>query len=194
MMLPDNAAFLDEVVDAILQHNPVAMTYRRFNGTAEELRIRPLSIAVYDHQLYIIGRDNEDVDHPFRFSRITNVEREATTFEYPSKADYDPNRLFLDSFGIFIGADVDVQEIELKLQPKWATFASCHRWHRSQKVVRRDDHVMVRMRVRLCPELKAWILGFGADAEVISPPGLRDDIRRSVAAMAMVYRAQAKAK
>lgn len=187
MMLPDNAAFLDEVVDAVLQHNPVVMTYRRFSGHEEELRIRPLSIAVYDHQLYVIGRDDADVDHPFRFSRISCVEREGTTFEYPSKAEYDPDGLFNDSFGIFVGGEHGVEAVELRLNRRWKSFVSCHRWHRSQKIVTRQDHLLVRMRVRLCPELKAWILGFGPDAEVLAPTALRDDVRATVAAMGRVY-------
>lgn len=188
MMLPDNAHVLDDIVDAVLRRNFITMKYRRFNGTTETLRIKPLSIAVYDHQLYVIGRDNKNVDHPFRFSRVTELEREEATFTYPSKDEYDPDRLFADSFGVFVGTEYPVEEVHLRLSPRWAAFVEHHRWHRTQQVVRHDDHVALRLRVRVCPELEAWILSFGEQVEVVAPPTLRRAIRARLRQAAQTYR------
>lgn len=190
MMLPDNAGLLDEVVDAVLRRNFVSMTYRRFSGATETLRLKPLSIVVYDHQLYVIGRDEKAVDHPFRFSRIVEVDREDATFAYPSKAEYDPDQLFADSFGVFIGAEHPVRNVELKLRSKWSTFVEHHRWHRTQKVVHVGDHVLVRLRVRVCPELEAWILGFGEQAEVVAPRELRAAMRSRIRFMSQIYESE----
>jgi len=151
------------------------------------VRAKPLSIVVYDHQLYVVCRDDKGKDHPYRFSRITQVDREDTTFAYPTKAEYDPDRLFADSFGIFIGAEYPVESIELKMAPRWSVFVEHHRWHRTQEIVRRSDHVLVRMRARACPELQAWILGLGADVEVLAPNSLRKVIASKVRAMGKVY-------
>ena len=41
-------------------------------------------------------------------------------------------------------------------------------------------------------ELKAWILGFGPDAEVLAPTALREDVRATVAAMARAYRSSTR--
>jgi hypothetical protein len=41
--------------------------------------------------------------------------------------------------------------------------------------------------VRLCPELVAWILGFGPDVRVIGPPVLRRRIARLSRQMARVH-------
>jgi hypothetical protein len=40
----------------------------------------------------------------------------------------------------------------------------------------------------MCPELVAWILGFGADVRVVQPPALRERIARVAARMADVHR------
>jgi hypothetical protein len=187
MMLPDNAGVLDDLVDAVLRRNFISMTYRRFDGVEQQVRVRPLSIVVYDHQLYVVGRDEHGLDHPFRFSRIAEIDREEATFAYPSKAEYDPDRLFADSFGIFVGPEYPVEEVQLRLHARWSAFVEHHRWHRTQQVVRHADHIAVRMRVRICPEVEAWILGFGEQAEVIVPEALRKTIRSRVRAMATLY-------
>ena len=187
MMLPEKAEYLDEVVDAVLRRNHLSMRYRPFDRDAESVRIKPLSIAVYAHQLYVIGRDERNVDHPFRFSRIVHVEREETTFAYPSKSDYDPERLFADSFGIFVGSEFPVEDVQLKFAARWSTFVDHHRWHKTQRVEQRADGIVLRMRVRVCPELEAWILGFGEEVEVLAPAGLRKVIGAKLAAGADVY-------
>jgi len=111
--LLDRSPLLDEVIEAVLQHQVLSLEYTRFNGTVEHLRLEPLSIVVHDHQLYVVGRDGEGGLHPYRFSRISAVDVLADTFEYPGRTEYDPEQVFRDSFGIFLG--VGVQDVELKL-------------------------------------------------------------------------------
>jgi hypothetical protein len=188
IMLPDNSGILDDLIDAVLHHHFATLTYTRFDGSHDTVTIKPLSIATCDHQLYVVGRDDDGRDHPYRFSRITAADSDVTTFSYPTKAEYDPDQLFEKSLGVFVGEKYAVREIEIRLARKWATFAKFHRWHRTQRV---DDthtaHVTVTMTVRLCPELTAWVLGFGEEAEVIAPIELRNEVARRTAAAAEVY-------
>lgn len=187
MMLPDRSGFLDELVDAVLLRTVVEMDYLRFSGEAITAVVKPLSIAVYAHQLYVIGRDRSGQDHPFRFSRIESVERTDETFEYPAKADYDPSQVFADSFGVIVGPEYPVATVRVLLAANWATFAHRHRWHRSQKVTLAHDGVVVELKVRVCPEVEAWILGFGEEAEVLAPSSLRERVRARIQAMAQKY-------
>ncbi len=50
-----------------------------------------------------------------------------------------------------------------------------------------DGHVIVSARVKLTVDLRAWLLGFGATAEVLAPKKLRDEMRETAAAMAGKY-------
>jgi predicted DNA-binding transcriptional regulator YafY len=54
----------------------------------------------------------------------------------------------------------------------------------------RSGRVHVRLRVRVCPELVSWILGFGPEARVIGPPRLKRQIRRLAQRMARTHRAE----
>jgi len=44
------------------------------------------------------------------------------------------------------------------------------------------------MRVGLSPDLVQWILGWGGEAEVLSPVDLRNRLAKAVLAAAVVYR------
>jgi predicted DNA-binding transcriptional regulator YafY len=184
--LLDRAPLLDEVIEAVLHHRVLSVEYTRFSGRPERLRLEPLSIVVHDHQLYVVARSDGATLHPYRFARIHAVDVLDDTFTYPNRTEYDPQQVFRDSFGIFL--DLPVQDVELRLDKQWATYAQTHRWHDSQVVEVVDGQVRVQLRVRVCPELEAWILGFGEQAEVISPAKLRERIASRVSAADHAYR------
>jgi proteasome accessory factor B len=188
--LLDRSPLLDEVIEAVLRHQVLSARYTRFDGTAEHLRLEPLSIVVHDHQLYVVARDAAGALHPYRFSRFQQVDVLDDVFEYPARTEYDPAQVFPDSFGVFL--DRPVRDVELKLGQRWMTYAQTHRWHDSQTVRVERDHVVVRMRVRLCPELEAWLLGFGEDAEVVAPAELRTRIAKRVGEAARAYEREKK--
>ena len=185
--LPEQEELLEEVVDALQRRRGLQIRYRSFDGARRAIRIEPLSLAVYDHQLYVIGRPRGQPAHPYRFSRIEQAEVVGGTFQYPDKDSYDPERVFADSFGIFVEEKYAVQWIEVSLAPRWAPFVRSHRWHRSQESSIRGGRIHVRLRVRVCPELVSWILGFGADVRVVKPPELRRRIARLAQQMAKAH-------
>ncbi len=186
--LPEKEELLEEVVDALQRCRGLQIRYRDFDGGRHSVRIEPLSLAVYDHQLYVIGRARGRTPHPYRFSRIEAAESVGRAFPYPDKDSYDPERVFADSFGIFVNEKYPVERIEISLARRWATFVRSHRWHRSQESFVRAGRVHVRVRVRICREVISWILGFGADVRVIHPPSLGQRITRLAQQMAKAHR------
>jgi len=187
--LPEKEDVLEEVVDALQRRRGLQLRYRDFVGARKSMRIEPLSLAVYDHQLYVIGRPRGGPTHAYRFSRIETAEAVGGTFPYPDKDSYDPERVFADSFGIIVDDKYPIEQIEMSLAPRWASFVRSHRWHRSQESFVRSGRVHVRLRVRICPELVSWILGFGPEARVIGPPRLKRQIGRLAQRMARTHRA-----
>ena len=187
--LPEKEDVLEEVVDALQRRRGLQLRYRDFVGARKSVRIEPLSLAVYDHQLYVIGRPRGGPTHAYRFSRIETAEAVGGTFPYPDKDSYDPERVFADSFGIIVDDKYPIEQIEMSLAPRWVSFVRSHRWHRSQESFVRSGRVHVRLRVRLCPELVSWILGFGPEARVIGPPRLKRQIGRLAQRMARTHRA-----
>jgi len=114
------------VVDALQRRRGLQIRYRSFDGARRSVRIEPLSLALYDHQLYVIARPRGREAHPYRFSRIEAAEAVGGTFQYPDKDSYDPERVFANSFGIFVEDKYAVERIEVSLAPRWAAFVRSH--------------------------------------------------------------------
>src|SRR5262245_42377202 len=67
--LPESAPVLDDLVDAVLRSRYVVIDYLHFDGSDESVRVKPLSMAIYDHQIYVIAERPDGVRYPFRLSR-----------------------------------------------------------------------------------------------------------------------------
>jgi predicted DNA-binding transcriptional regulator YafY len=184
--LPEAGGALADVINAVLHQRPVTLKYQRFNGSFDETHIDPLSVLVFDHQLYVVGRQPDGSVHPYRFSRIREVIERDARFEYPDKSQYDPDQLFRNSFGVYVG-EGPIETVVVRLAKNWETYARSHRWHPSQRVIPEDDAVRLVLEVRYTPELRAWVLGFGAEAEVLSPETLRRDVAEHAALLAAKY-------
>lgn len=191
--LPAKEVLLHEFIDGLLERNIIEIEYESFHGTVAKERIVPLSVIIHDHQIYFVGRNDADEIRSYRLSRMIDVERQDETFDYPSRMEYDPEQIWRDSFGIFTGDKFPIENVRIRLSPQWRAFARSHRWHSSQqiptstKTAEPEGDVEVHFRVRVCPELENWILGFGGDAEVLAPESLRARIIQRLRSAAAVY-------
>ena len=188
-MLPELAGELHDVVEATLASEYLQVRWRGFKGDLRQARVQPLSLAIHEHQLYLVARKTKNED-PFliRFSRVDEVHREDVTFSYPPRTQYDPEERFGQSIGVFISDDFPVETIVLRLAEDWQLYAQTHRWHPSQRVrIEEDGRVCVEIRARICPELRSWVRGFGPEAEVVRPASLRTEICREVRRLSLIY-------
>jgi predicted DNA-binding transcriptional regulator YafY len=186
--LPDRSAILDRLIETVLHSQEVAITYRHFDGAVEEIAVQPLSLCISDHQLYLVGRRTPNRRRLFRLSRLEDLRVTGSVFEYPATTEYDPQQLFADSLGVFVGEEHPVVDAAVKLSARWATHARTHRWHASQQVeALASGEVIVRLRVRHCPELQSWVLSFGDNAEVLEPESLKTEVAHILVRAAQRY-------
>lgn len=186
--LPESAGILDDLVDAVLRSRFAVIDYLHFDGTSESVRVQALSMAIYDHQIYVIAERPEGVRYPFRLSRVRAVDISSDSFAYPTRAAYEPMELFRHSFGVFVTDAHPIIRVRVRLNERWRLHAQTHRWHPSQSVEDGPDGPVVTLEVRECWELKAWILGFGSEAVVLEPQQLADEIAQIAGATADRYR------
>jgi hypothetical protein len=186
--LPDRLGILDDLVEAVLKQQRVHLDYTAFGGDERCVEISPWSIAIYNHQLYVLAEGESSTPRAYRLSRIRSLRVRAKTFKYPDRSVYDPENLFRDTFGIFVRGEDPVEEVVLSLSSAWRTYAHTHVWHTSQRVFDQPDGgVTVRMRVRTCNELEAFVLGFGGEAEVLEPASFRERVARQAEALHRRY-------
>lgn len=176
---------LDEVLDALLKERRVRIKYENFEGTAEVVRAEPLSLLLHHHRLYLVVRLPNRRLRPLRFARIHEVEL-LEKFTYPAEAEYTPDVVFRDSYGVFLTRE-DLGPVKFQLIPKWRAYVRTHLWHVTQTSVENDAGVLVTMNVSRCPELVSFLLGLGADCEVIEPMKLRQEIATAAAELTAKY-------
>ncbi len=150
-------------------------------------RVRPYLIepSADSHALYLIGFDEtKDGLRTFKLERIRSLAISPVEFEPPPDGEIEAA---LDrAWGIV--ADQPVVEVVLRFAPSVASRVAETTWHPTQAVVRNADGSLTwRARVSGTLEIRPWILGWGADVEVLEPEALRAEIGGIVHAAADRY-------
>jgi predicted DNA-binding transcriptional regulator YafY len=180
---------VDEILSALLYTNPADATYRAARGNHKDYLLEPLTLATYRQGLYLFARDvKDDRVKTFAVERFQDFTRRRKE-KFARPEDWDPQAFVRDAYGITVGEPCTVL---VRFSPRVAEFIRERRWHSSQGIAERPDgSVEVLLRCAVTPELKQWILGYAADAEVLEPASLRDEIRDTLLEAAARYRAPA---
>jgi proteasome accessory factor B len=116
----------------------------------------------------------------FAAERIRSAEVLRLRFEV--KKDFDL-KAFLDrAWGIVQG---DIVTVRVVFSSKVARYIRERLWHPSQQF--RDlpeGRLEMTLRVADTLEVRRWILGYGIDAEVVEPEGLREALRQEAESLA----------
>ena len=167
---------IDEVLTALLRKKVAKGWYVKPGQTMKQYLLEPYSVVTYRQGLYLFARDvNADIVKTFAIDRFQGFRRQSDTYEIPD--DYHPENVLKHAFGIIGGTP---KEIRLKFNRMTTPYIQERVWHHSQKdKINRDGSIELSMQVSLSPELKQWLMGFGAEVEIISPPELVEDIYKS---------------
>jgi proteasome accessory factor B len=148
-----------------------AGTYDRSRAD-RRLRLRPYAIepSGQTRALYVIGFDEErQARRTFKVERIRSVVVTPDRFESQPASVAEEMRSAWDVIG-----DDEPVRIVVRFGVDVASRVAETRWHPSQVLEPSDDGSLIwRARVSGVLEIRAWLLGWGADAEVLEPPELR---------------------
>jgi proteasome accessory factor B len=150
-------------------------------------RVQPLAIepSGLTHALYLIGYDEaRRAQRTFKVERILSASLTPETFGAPAGAS--PARELLRAWDVI--ADEAPVRVVIRFSPAVAKRAAETRWHPSQSLEpQQDGSLLWRGQVAGMREIRIWILGWGADAEVIEPVALRDEIAAELRRAAALY-------
>ena len=93
-------------------------------------------------------------------------------FEVPR--DYDPETLFADGFGIWMGGHLE--EIVVQFSARVAQAVQSRALAKAKWVPLDGGGVELHWTVPVTPEVIGWLCGWGAEAEVLSPVVVRDQV------------------
>lgn len=171
---------------AVTDGEEIEFSYHKLAGDkAEKRTVRPYHLGCIEDQWYLFAHDTDrGAIRTFALPRIAGVERTGVKFRRPK--DFSVGKMLEGSFAVFEGGNA--KQVKIRFRGVAARLVAERSWHPTQKIARRGARTELSMRVGLSPDLVQWILGWGADAEVISPPDLRGRVSRAAAALSALYR------
>lgn len=179
------SSLFDNLLEAMRNRDTVKIIYRK--AGRDETTKREVSPYGFIHSLgiwYFIGFCNERKGiRTFAIERVLQMEKTNKKFTRPD--DFNLENYLRKSWHII---DEEVVEVKIKFHPDVAYIISSQSHHPSQKLeFNQDKSVIATYKVAGTEEIKRWILSFGCQAEVLSPEGLRHQIKQNLKQMKKIY-------
>jgi len=140
---------------------------------ATEREVDPYKLWYVNNGLYLVGHDHKENDlRTFAIDRIHSGMLTNRRFEIPP--DFDFEEFQKTAFNVIWG---EPQEVKIRFSPAQAPYIRERTWHPSQRIdPEPDGGIILTFKVADLWEVKFWLIGFGAEAEVLEPAALRDDV------------------
>lgn len=160
---------LDTIYDACAEGHVLEIDYKSKSGEQKDKvaqrRLGPEGIYFADSGVYLIAQDLSTKTH--KTYAIARILQARMTNEGYTSQNFSLTEYIKDSMGVL--RQGEISDVELFIQEPMATYVSERRWHESQKIIRVDNGIRLKLRVRLNDELVRWVLGLGSCAEVLGP-------------------------
>jgi proteasome accessory factor B len=168
----------------VIEYGPGVYDQRK---RARTTRVRPYAIepSAHTRAAYLIGYDEERQGRrTFKIERILEASLTPETFEGRTT---DIARDLLAAWDVI--SDEPATRLVVRFSPSVAARVAETRWHPTQDVEQEPGGSLIwRATVSGTHEVRIWILGWGADAEVLEPEELRTSIAEELGRAAASYR------
>jgi proteasome accessory factor B len=179
---------LFEVIQlALLYQNPVTLEYKPRRGNRSfQCEAHPYSMVHHRGDLYLLCYVPKwNGMRSLAVKGIKKAERSKERFEIPE--DFSASDFLNVPFGIFHGEPISVK---ILFDKELADYIRGRTWHPTQKIkATGNGEILLSMTASGKEEIKAWILGFGPKARVISPKTLRIEIEADLSRTLARYKA-----
>lgn len=162
----------------------------RYRGASDSQPIETLlnvySILHGRSSWYVIGFCNlfHEV-RTFKINRILDIKK--TNAFFTQQLEFSIEKYLGNAWYMIPGREQDY-DILIRFSRKVASNVTEVCWHRTQEIRKLSDgRVDLRFRVSGLSEIIWWILGYGAEAEVLEPPELRDMVKDHLNRWELLY-------
>ncbi len=171
----DKQEIIESLTDAMFRQQTCLVEYHAFHDNKTKgFNIDPLRFFERDGGLYLFVRATK-----YGHIRVLAVERinELTVTEvtFTQPDDFDPDALLENAFNLVYDEPIDVT---IRFSVQTARYIKERRWTKEQSITDGPDgSIVLRMNTSGWRDVKKWVLSFGADATVLEPVEMRDEIR-----------------
>ncbi|MDB4698839.1 transcriptional regulator [Candidatus Latescibacteria bacterium] len=182
-------AVLSRLNSAILEQKTCQITYRTMGAEkGKTYDIEPLRLLYYMEAggLYLVGRVPAYGDPiTLAVERIQDLEPTKDGFSVSDEIANSIEERLHNSFGIISGEPF---EVSISFSSQQAPYIQERTWHPSQKIEVQDDgSIIITFHAGSEYEIKRWVLQFGADAQVLEPKSLQQEIIAELEATLKTY-------
>jgi predicted DNA-binding transcriptional regulator YafY len=173
--------FLSELIDSAINHQPLNLQYRTYNGKETNVVIHPYHVKQYNNRWFLFGLEqtpngdwiaNRPLDRIVKFS-IANV-------PFIPNTSIDFTKHFDDVVGVTIPEDsVSKETVVLKFDAERFPYVVSKPIHHSQKILSMEDCTL-QIEVRPNKELESVIFSYFPHVEVIAPASLREEFKEKI--------------
>jgi predicted DNA-binding transcriptional regulator YafY len=192
-VVPADLALFEKIARAILECSELRFDYRKIDGEDwEPRRLHPYHLTEFDGGWYVIGHDpDRKARRTFALQRIRKARPVKARFLRP--ADFSVSDHLGGSFGVWHNpADKGKRRtVRLRFRGWAARLVSERRWHPSQQLAwhgKNGEELVMTLELCSFEEIQRWILSWGTQVEVLSPPELRTTLREEAEGLARMYR------
>lgn len=179
--------FLNELYNYIRLERCVSVDYRDFENRDHQFDIHPYFLKEYNNRWYLYGLDvSSGQIRNLALDRMEGIT--LSHHKFRPNTYLDPAIWFKDMVGVTRLADETIESVVLRVRKPRAYYVLTKPLHHSQMILREDEtQIDFGYRLLLNKELESKILELGADAEVLEPGRLREQVGQLVRALARMY-------
>lgn len=188
----DKEEVIAALTDAMFRQRTCLVEYHSFgDDQVKHFKIDPLRFFEREGGLYLFVQTTS-----FNEIRILALERilrlTATDEPFEVPADFDPEARLESAFNL---TSDDPVAVKVRFSADQARYIKERRWAPRQQVTDQPDgSVILELETSGRWDVKRWILSFGADAELLEPKDLREEIAADLKVLGRMYSCGGKSR
>ncbi len=189
--LDEKRPVYQQLLGCVATRRAARITYDSISDSRPiRLKLSPYRLLFSRHSWYVIGRSSLHREvRTFNVGRIEQLELLDEPFLLPR--GFSVERYLRNAWHLIPESGPD-QDVVVRFSPMVARNVAEVVWHKTQKVVHREDgSVDFQVRVSGLNEISWWILGYGDQAEVIKPGRLQQLIAKRAGRIVEMYNGRA---
>ena len=185
------SVWLTTIINAIRSRNTIKIRYYTNERDVTLTReVDPYGLIIHEGAIFIIGYCHlKQLRRTFLLERIHYVNETGKKFDYP--IDFNLRKHFDNAYEIISGKAL--HNVIIRFSRRAGKVVEEGKWHPSQKVAKQaDGSYTISMKLDSLIEINRWVLSFGSEAEVVSPPELKEMVADEARKMASHYNRRGK--
>jgi proteasome accessory factor B len=179
-------AILAGIRKALLLQQSIVLHYQKPEAAKPiAYPVDPYALLLYQNGLYLSGYSHRaKARRMFAVERIHKVVPTNERFDIPP--GFSSEEMNRHAFGVI---EETPQEVRIRFKKEAAYMFSQRQWHPTQTTKRlKNGDVILTMKAGGLKEISSWVLSWGPQAKVLSPPALVKLVTAELTAAARQYR------